>query len=123
MSEFSFQHGPLKPSQPPASKPKVEFTPPQSAHQLILSFLSEWAEKHPNPDQPALSVAHLGEYSPRDLCEAVEKRSEAGRILESLILFGAARHEGNLKGVLESFVQENQAPPSGIDRLLTETPK
>jgi hypothetical protein len=93
----------------------------QSAHIRILSFLTEWCSNHPNPDDPALSVAQLGEYSPRQICEAVDKRTEAGRFIESLIQFGAARHDGNLDGVLESFLQENQVSPGRAAPLSIET--
>jgi hypothetical protein len=94
----------------------------ETAHQYILHYLTEWLTNHPAPDQPALSVANLGEYSPRELCDAVEKQTEAGRFLESLILFGAKCQEGDLRAVLESFTREN-APDSGINRLMIEQPR
>jgi len=121
MGNFSPEPEPSKHS--PAHLPNQDYDPQRSAHQRILHFLKSWAANHPAPDQPALSVANLGEYSPREICEAVEARSDAGRFIESLVQFGAARHEGGLEGVLQSFVQENQSASSGIDRLLSETPK
>jgi len=77
-----------------------------SAHGRILYALNEWLARHPAPDQPALGVAQLGEFSPRELCAAVEMRTDAGQFIESLILFGARIHGGNLNAVLESFARE-----------------
>lgn len=94
----------------------------KDAHTHILDQLNIWLTRHPAPDQPALSVASFGAYSPRELCEAVEQRNEMGQFLESLILFGATSRPGGLNEVLASFVGENE-DLSDIDRFSIDTSK
>ena len=124
VGQFSFQP---EESQPPKRQPSqsaLRLDPMKDAHQNILEYLKTWLARHPAPDQPVLSVANLGAYSPRELCEAMEKRTEAGQFLETLILFGASSHPKNgLLDVLQSFVLENDGPADKIDRLMIETPK
>lgn len=108
VGQFSFQP---EESQPPKRQPSqsaLRLDPMKDAHQNILEHLKAWMANHPEPDRPMLSMANLGVYSPRELCDAVERRSETGQFLESLILFGASARADGLQGVLKSFVQENE---------------
>jgi len=117
MSQTSSLSSRVSVSDSKAAVPLIE-----TAHEHILEALRKWVEKHPAPDQIALSVASLGAYSPRELWEAVENQTEVGRFLESLILFGAKRRKGSLVDVLDSFSTEYAQPPFG-DGLLSETSK
>jgi hypothetical protein len=125
MSEFVFDPDPIDPTKARARRHGAEFyAGPQgewipvrgndgeSAHDQILDTLTVWAARHPAPDQPALSIASLGEYSPRALRDAVEKRTEVGRFFETMIIFGANRVDGNLRTVLSSFLRENSSEGS-----------
>jgi hypothetical protein len=68
--------------------------------------LNDWASRHPNPDAPAVSLAGLGDYSPRELACAVTEKSEVGQFFEALIVNGAQISDGGLDGVLRSFRDE-----------------
>jgi hypothetical protein len=91
-----------------------------TVHQRILKTLSVWVEQHPNPDAPALAIAGLGAYSPRQLMEAVSEKSETGQFFEALIVNGARAQEDGLEGVLRSFREESGGSgSSGINAVLT----
>jgi hypothetical protein len=78
-----------------------------SAHEQIYASLLHWVEHHPNPDAPALSIAGSGDYSPRELLEAVGSRSDVGQFFEAMIVNGASIYEDGLEGVLRSFRDES----------------
>jgi len=93
----------------------------QDAHSEIVETLKIWLLNHPAPDQPVMSVASYGAFSPRELYEAVESRNQTGEFLESLIAFGASSRSGGISEILQSFRDEDSS--SDIDKFSIETPK
>jgi hypothetical protein len=80
-----------------------------SVHDRILSTLQFWLQRHPRPDDPALNIAGLGRYSPRELTAAVAEKNEVGQFFEMLIVNGARAQTEGLEGVLRLFREEGQS--------------
>jgi len=65
---------------------------------------------------PALSLAAMGELSPRQILDAVEARTEVGQFVEVLIVNGVRLHPEGIEGVLRMFNESE--PRSGLDAVL-----
>lgn len=91
-------------------------------HQQILLTLDDWVAHHPNPDAPAISLAGLGEYSPREIAHAVSEENDAGHFFEALIVNGARVSENGLSGVLRSFREEGGNSWLEIGEVVNEDP-
>ena len=73
----------------------------------IIKALDSWAAKHPGKDQPAISVATFGEFSPREIVEAVTQETPFGQFFLKMI--ESATREHPLEKVLRSFAPKAAA--------------
>ncbi len=55
----------------------------------LLAALKSWVAAHPAPDEPAISIAQGGTYSPRQIYEEVLEDSDFGQFFVRLVLHGA----------------------------------
>jgi hypothetical protein len=76
---------------------------PKSVHEAIVRALQKWVERHPNPDVPAMSIATSGQFTPRQLLQAVCDRSETGVFVEEMIEAAVAANEVELDDILNRF--------------------
>lgn len=71
---------------------------------LITSALLTWADKHPYPDDPVLSIADGKTFTPRELAREVQHRTEFGKKqLEVLRRFAEAEKDVGPEGLVKMF--------------------
>jgi len=114
MAQFGYLSDPLGGKLPGKGDwPKVSTA---NAHDRILSALRIWLENHPSPDQPAISIAQMGSFTPQQIVNAVENSTDAGNFFESMIVFAAKEENTTLDSILESFRTEHE-PSNGNDQF------
>jgi hypothetical protein len=75
----------------------------ETLHSRIARTLEQWVAQHPSPEMPALSLAEMGEFSPRQIFEAVKAKTDVGEFVEVLIVNGVRMHPEGIEGVLKTF--------------------
>jgi hypothetical protein len=80
-----------------------------SERQQLLTTLKLWVDLHVQPDEPVISVAHAGQFSPRQIYNEVLEESEFGKFFVRMVEHGAS--VAGFDQVLAGFAQPLQYGP------------
>jgi hypothetical protein len=74
----------------------------QLTTERVVNAISAWANRQKDPDEPAVELCGIGEYSPRQLAEEVKTGSAAGALFLDIIETALQRFP--LETVLSRFI-------------------
>lgn len=77
----------------------------EKQHQELVWGLQDWVELHPTPDVPTLAL--MGRtYTPREMYDEVEYRTEFGEELSEFLVNTAERYQTSPTAFIERIVEK-----------------
>jgi hypothetical protein len=79
---------------------------PDSLRLIIGQQLHQWADTHPTPDEPVLSLMGR-DYSPRDISLEFDERTEFGESIGAFLYGSSRRYDSPVETFIGRAIEAN----------------